>query len=507
MLSLIENYKKIFSSILLIDETEDFDRYDLEITSTTPLNLDTAILNYAFVLNSPDEISLSIRVNDGDEIYSNNIDEVSKLIEDYNYAIEICDEIQKIYFYIKIIKNTKNLMCSIYSLDSLYKFLDKNISNSLKALKKLKDFHINKFILYCEDNLRYCSDLFHFLSPETLTIDASSDTNCYLEKMKLHCNFVNYKSFDFTPENFKFNGLISNKKLKDLLSKYQLLFILIYIFDTSSIDNDLVTLKLTGYKILNFEINFKTLSSNSISYYYDIFKWVYTEGTVSDKIVLARNILSIYLLNSSSIDIDSSVMKAIESNYRLYLNENVDKYLELKSKIIESIVSENKAITDLISSVYDNFLKNLGAIGTFFITTIIMNSFSEKTFLDIFTKDITLISIALIIISLGFLWLTLKEAKQKRKNIIKIYYRIKLSYNDLLVKNDIENIYKKDRYFKKEIRNLDEKIRTYKNFWIFVVVVFFVLIFILGFQHFYFVFCMIRNFFVNTVLSKLYMLI
>lgn len=63
-----------------------------------------------------------------------------------------------------------------------------------------------------------------------------------------------------------------------------------------------------------------------------MYSWIFTDGNAADKAIIARNVLSLHCKYSSLIDIDELAFASMQSNYNLYLRNNVNQYLELKTK-------------------------------------------------------------------------------------------------------------------------------------------------------------------------------
>jgi len=62
----------------------------------------------------------------------------------------------------------------------------------------------------------------------------------------------------------------------------------------------------------------------------EIFDWVYTDGNYTDKIGLARNLISIHLKNDNLLTLDEGTIHSLESGYDIYLKDNVKQYIEIK---------------------------------------------------------------------------------------------------------------------------------------------------------------------------------
>ena len=163
-----------------------------------------------------------------------------------------------------------------------------------------------------------------------------------------------------------------------------------------------------------------------------------------DKMELIRNVFSIHCKYSSILDIDKTTFESIKSNYKIYLRKNIDKYIELKNKVIEFMITASKTTNDIIMEFIDCLKKNIATFITFIIGTILANILSDTPLDNIFTNDIIAICCWILIGSLFYLIISVKELNFKKERYSKEYESLKKSYKDILDKDDIDEIFNKD---------------------------------------------------------------
>uniref|UniRef100_UPI000465AE00 hypothetical protein n=1 Tax=Clostridium sp. Ade.TY TaxID=1391647 RepID=UPI000465AE00 len=227
---------------------------------------------------------------------------------------------------------------------------------------------------------------------------------------------------------------------------------------------------------------FDNINIDEISSYKLLYDEIYKENFITDKLEIARNILSIYLIKSSTLYIDDKVIKSIRSNYNIYLRENYDKYIELKMQTVSSLLDLQKEFSKIGNDISDNFIKNLGTLVTFLFTAIILNSLNNDSFTSLFTSDITKVSITILILSTIFVIYTYKLSKKSISDIEHLYTNISCIYNDLLDSSEVENITEKS-YYTETKKNLDSKLKWYRNVWIVILPILFISTFTLGYTH------------------------
>jgi len=462
--------------------TENFHSLNISISFNNIFILTHDLCNKILNILSCDDklFSFTIKYDDSNEvIYSENI---CAFIENLNNQINLLNPQQSTEIFIQINKCKTNSTINIYSIDNFCTYLES--ANICEILTNLSSKFYHNFITFeiidALSNINISSNSFIIKSINSSIGRDYIIDNSSKENFRSVCCFLGKVCLNFTPDAFDL-PTSQNARIDSFFQKLKIIFSIIYIFDISDLINNNINIKLNGYKNIELNLPINTLNLNNLIIYYDIYKWIYTDGNISDKIGIARNIISLYLTNYNTIELHESVLTAIRSNYTIYLKENVEKYLEVKTKVIDNIFSTNTQISDLINSLTKNFMKNLSVIGTFIATITIMNSLNDKRLTNIFTSEITIISLVLVLISVFYFKYTCKEYDQNKKRIKTLYSRLKESYKDILVPADIGTLFKNDIYFNDDIHEADEKATLYKEYWKWCLFIFEMLVIILGF--------------------------
>lgn len=383
-------------------------------------------------------------------------------------------------------------------MDAFEDYLDNlSLDSILINLFKIPNF-LNFLIL---DSTNYNVPL-TFSSKFSLITNESDAINNYntsrlticLNKRNETCNFLNASKYDFIPYDFKFNNY-ANRTIYILMDKLQIIMSLIYTFDMSVISNEnILEITMFGSGFKTFSIDFKNADFSKLNNIYEIFDWSYCNET-TDKILITKNILGSYFISKNDLYISNDLITTIKSNHKIYLKENIDKYIDIKKSIVDSLLKVETDLLDLLNQFTDSFIKNLGMILTFIFSLILLNSFSDKRFSNIFTKDVTLISLGIVAISCAYLWITIKDITFKKDILDLTKSKIQKNYYSILSENEVNEILELEESDSKDIViNFKKKIKIYEIFWIITIVVFFIIIFVLGFQHFKWCFYYLYNF-------------
>lgn len=162
-----------------------------------------------------------------------------------------------------------------------------------------------------------------------------------------------------------------------------------FIATSSTISGSQLKGIINGQRTMEYCCDINQLPGNKILY--SIYNWIYTDGSPIDKAIIVRNVISLHCKYVSITEIDEKVMASIQSNYNLYLKENVKEYLELKNKVAEFISGTVSKTGEYATGLLDKFKSNIIAIFGFIFTVILANIVSDQPLDNLFTKEITII--------------------------------------------------------------------------------------------------------------------
>ncbi|MBE9175216.1 hypothetical protein IQ225_07670, partial [Synechocystis salina LEGE 06155] len=408
---------------------------------------------YANFLQFPERDEWFLRIiiggNDPVTIKSNN-DNINEFKENISEKIKYFDnEDGLIKLELSIKKILENGHISIYVFNEFCSFLD-----GLSPIKFLdiisKDLETNTYLYFefvSSDNKKYKSQ--HIGIGIKPVNDDSNNTGRLSNKVKQNCHFINFSQYPYLPSYFYLVERPSeNDIITNLFDKLAVVFLIASIYDVVTIhERNNLTFKLNGYKTIegNLDIKNKNTPNESINTYFKIYDWIYSEsGSVTDKIGLVRNILSLYI-DSNSIEIDDDVYFSIQSGFKVYLKENLNKYIEIRGKISEQLLALSQKAGQILDTYFSNFQKSISAFITFFISVFLVRVLSSGNFIDTFTKDATIIAFFLIYISLIYMIYSLRILNKERERLSHKYVMLKERFQDLLVMQDIEKILNKDK--------------------------------------------------------------
>lgn len=284
----------------------------------------------------------------------------------------------------------------IYDLMSFASFV-----GDLQTLRFLRIINtdLNKyrslyFKIVSEEEISFFSRNIYFDSSERNI--SNSDYSPADLKSREVCYFANQSEYPYSPKHF--NPIQQEGGPSEILNKLvrlTLIFSIVNIFDVTSIQENILTYKLNGYKTIEgtIDIDNNEITLNSVNTYFKICEWIYSDSSnFTEKIGIARNIISIYL-EGDSLEISERAFYSIKSGFKIYLQENLNRYLEIRSTINEQLVNISQNANNSIEKYLDNYQKSSITFVSFFISTLVVTVLSSGQFKDAFTKDATILAL------------------------------------------------------------------------------------------------------------------
>ncbi len=470
-MNISDNLNAIFPVGDNLSKTEKFSAFEVSYETTLSV-VNSENLPKFFEQLSKDFSRLSLSVYDSHiTITSENKDYETFLQQVLETKSSIEDE--KVILTFAVSKAVNSNSVFIYDIESFSRFWNsQDLFQILEFIgKKIKEFKQVHFVYLFEDGPEIYTENIAFTSHSDLVVPINS--NIDVGKIRSNCHFENFEQFPFSSKYFR---LITRPKstadFTDTLDKLSLLFCITGVFDITSLNGKNLYSKLNGYKSIEYNIDINELNTDSLQIYENIYDWIYSEKSqVTDKIGLARNIISLYL-KPGQLSISDNVFTSIASGFKTYLQQNVSKYIEVRNKIGDQISSISQKTNDLAEKYLNNYQRSNFAFISFFISIFILRVVSTSKFENIFNKDTTLIFFCLIGVSLLYFFFSLILVNQESARLRIKYNQLKLRHEDLLDRADINNILRNDEEFNDDMKFLLKRRNWYSVLWISTIMLF-----------------------------------
>lgn len=255
--------------------------------------------------------------------------------------------------------------------------------------------------------------------------------------------FYNQDIYELLPDDFKIIVDYNDNPFTSTFQKIETILSLCMVTSNSSIWQDKLKVQIMGQRSVDYTLKLNEIEGTPVLY--KVYDWIYAGGNAMDKAILARNIICLHCKYEPLLKMDLKVLASIQSNYNLYLKENVSQYLELKNKVAEFISEIISKTGEYATEMLDKFKTNLMAIFVFLFTVIIANIVSDQPLNNIFTRDITMILELVLAGSLVYLIISYLQSKYQMSRVYDSYDKLKESYRNILTDDDIQECFHNDQ--------------------------------------------------------------
>jgi len=439
---------------------EDFDKCSIKISLSLEIKLILKILKEIDQIIEKDRDRVSIRVYNTYD----NIKELNKEIIEEEFRL--LDEEDEKCIIIEIYKKYKNSTLSIYSLKKFTESLkSKTIEGLLFSfLEKFKEKQV--FFKLLRDNLEFYSKKYIFTknNKDKFIVDniISIEKNLIFERNEL-CNINSKQELNILPDDFYLTSRTEEYlDIERIFNSLTILSAVIAISNFSNFTENILEYTIYGYKTIKNKIFLNDYLKNFsvVDSLYSVFKWIYKEKeNILERMEISRNIITLYLLDEDILKISNNILSSIKSSYSIYLKKNVDRYIRALKELQDLLSNLENNFYILQDTFSNKFKKNIGTIFAFFFTTILFNVLSNGKIQNIFTKDISILSLTLLFISAIIFLSEIVELNKNIKRLEENYKEKKQYFNFILNKDEIKDIFEDEKFLKKN----KEEIQKVKN--------------------------------------------
>lgn len=375
---------------------------------------------------------------------------------------------------LRVKKNLSEKTMSVYFIDEFSNYLNNTSEISLinlisKYFEKSLTFEVfSKIKIFGSKSIK-------FIEANTKnSLGVASDLSLERNK-KLSLLFDNVTTSNFSleliPEDFYLVNESECKNINSIFSKMSSLLSMIFISNSSSFESDgSFFYKISGYKSISEKIISVDYDRKKCEILYKIYAWSYEGGNSSDKLGLVRNVFSIHLDTDNKIKIDNEVWQAIQSNYQIYLKENIQSYLDIKNKIGEFLIESSSRTYTLADEILSSFKNNIFVFITFFLTVVVINGLKDTGSKSIFSDVYLAIVIILCAVSLVWREMSTRQIiKQFESASSTVKQILQLNYSKVLMQDEIDKCI--DPVISINRIYLEKQVKIYSKWWFCIVFV------------------------------------
>ncbi|MDP2234868.1 MAG: hypothetical protein Q8J88_00415 [Bacteroidales bacterium] len=470
-----EFIKILFPEYSVKSSTENIQEFKASLIANKFKSVQIEFLESKFnFLQSRDSMHVSVTFGESDPVIlsSSKIDfeEFIKGLE--QEALHLNDEIISIV--ITINKAVKDSSCTIYDLQCFVNTLNSyTIGQFFQTFSKL--FEVGQsfsFKVFGLNKSFYTSSISFEQLSENMKVQGTTKRKEIFEFFKAQCHFSNVEHFGLIPSDFKLMESDAEQiELNQMLNRYSSLISIIYLFDITSVSGNSIEFKINGYKSIKGTSHISILSQTEYDEYYNIYEWVYNGGNLTDKIGLARNIISLHFRIAGELYLQGNPFQSVKSSFKVYEKQNIKQYIEIRNKISDQLLDFNNRANKIVETFASGFQKSTLALISFYISAIVIRVLSKGDFVNIFSIDATVLSLAFLSGSIIYYWVSRWEIKEQRRRFVSSYENLKRRYTDLLEPDDIKRILNNDNEYLQDLSFIDKKRKVYSRMWLTVVII------------------------------------
>lgn len=417
------------------------------------------------LLKFPERDNVDICFEDSAEneiIFSEDKFPKNDMIEDF---LNDTEDNENITVKIEITKTVENCIFSIYSFEDFANDLNSLlVIDFLKAISEIFS-DSNQGIVFdmLDESKMFWSKSLKFIPHSQLQTNINlNDRNSYFEYAENNIFFRNFNDIRLLPIDFILESDYDNNLLTKKFDICATIMSLVYIANSSNITTKQLDIQLIGQQTISESIILELIQPNKNII--NIFSWIYDCNFSSDKLMITRNIISLHCKHISLTSLDERTLASIHSNFNLYLKDNVDRYLNLKKEVSTFLYDIVSKTSEYSLIILKSLKSNLTAMIAFLLTVVLSNIGSVKPLNNIFTKDITTIIEVIVLGSFIFMLISIFEHNSNMKSIEDSYKLLKNSYEEILSKEDIKEIFDDDKIKKETFK----KVKYWRNIYIII---------------------------------------
>ncbi|GAA0226545.1 hypothetical protein [Marinomonas primoryensis] len=404
--------------------------------------------------------------------FSTNKDDYSEKMSELKQEVQALDDDELVEFELEVLDLRSESSVDIFDKTAFFLYL-----STLNAQTLLEEF--SKFSFDGKIEFRFWEDMKSFNSESIFFISTYSNNEknldfsfikekkrkkVILDRAKIS-HFVNAKDNFLIPDDFKIINGDAHNEIAGILNGILGVLCLTFISDFSSIHDDDLEIQIKGYKKVLDKLSFSEMKVANHDEIYNVYSWAYSEGSFVDKIGVARNVMSIHLVDGRLLNIENGLLDSILSGYDLYLKENVKQYIEIKNKINDFLYGQSDKALDLTKSVFSTVKAGIWTFMTFFVTVFLLRAISGKSLGGAISYEVLLVAVLLVIISSIYFCVSIFEINVDKKRLLERYDEVRNRYKDLLNESDLNKIINVNSISQKESTYIDKKRNLYCLVW------------------------------------------
>ncbi|MGW8304699.1 MAG: hypothetical protein ACWGIK_02585 [Achromobacter pulmonis] len=310
------------------------------------------------------------------------------------------DEEEAATLRIEIQKSVERQTLSVYSLTALGTYLEAApLSEVLSALVKR---HEGRLIFDCLiDSPGYGTQSLVFVrKKEDLPIREFSAEERRRSQSILKANTHTSKIVGgLLPQDFLVASPVGFPSVDKFLARAGAAVSAMCLSNVSQITGNQIDYQINGYKLLAGSVESAEKLVDEEGSLVRLAEWACGSEGSSDKLGLARNVITLCTERLEDLLGRQEIWDAVQSNYQIYLKENISTYLEVRNKLAELLSETTHKTHALAESLLDSVRNAILIVLSFVLSVVVINGIKDTSAQAIFSSIYLAIVIALLVLT------------------------------------------------------------------------------------------------------------
>ncbi len=461
----------IFASVDLnaakrVERLDEFEFFiETEMAQIQAHAIALALLGLAPSLSSRDRIEVTVAV-DGEAASAGVNDDESRMRIGRLFDLG-SDAGADVRFRLVIHKRVEDNALSVYDLDAFAHYLDTQpLKHVLDSLADRFDGHLK---LACARLLKAGGSATLQFVPEghpgwSAAPYATGARERAIALFK-ETSFSASLPAKLIPADFQLDNPIGHPVIDRFFARASAVLSAIYLCNNAELEPDNTLMyRLAGYKVLEesgVSVASLTKSHEVLS---KIANWAYDAGGSTDKVGLARNVLSLHVASLRDLSDQPQILNAILSNYQIYLKDNVSAYLDVRNRMAELLLESTSKTHSLVESSLDSVRNGMLVVFTFVLTVVVVNGLKDTNTKVIFSAEY--FWVVFIITVLCSIWIhhACKDVLVRFDYAVETTKQLlKDSYHNVLIADEVDQ--HTSATFVANRKHLKQQVRGYRYLW------------------------------------------
>ncbi|MDO4804500.1 MAG: hypothetical protein Q4A32_06755 [Lachnospiraceae bacterium] len=249
---------------------------------------------------------------------------------------------------------------------------------------------------------------------------------------------------------------VNGHQVKDLFNRYETVYSLLYLAAISWLESGSLFLELQKGG-MRFAMPVSSIRYNS--HICDLAAWAFDAENATERAEIARQAMAFYCRNAEDIqNIGEGVLQSAVASYQLHQKGMVERYINLKKGLSDSILASTKQVQELVSSLVGNLEKNFVAVTTLIVTQILAKHIKWENLGQgsLGTEEFKAVLLIFSISSLLYLAATILTVDARWEFYKERYDLLRRQYEDLLDKATLDKAFQDDLLLKNAKKKLDD---------------------------------------------------